>query len=104
LDLSGRSIVVAGAGGGGIGTAVSGMLAAAGALVVGVDNRPEALDDFIAVTSKVDGREHPALVADLRQPAEVERVVAAASMPLTAVPMPPPPAPATTMDLPDRSK
>jgi 3-oxoacyl-[acyl-carrier protein] reductase len=78
LDLTGRSIVVAGAGGGGIGTAVSGMLAAAGALVVGVDNRVEALDDFTAVTSKVDGREHPALVADLREPAEVERVVAAA--------------------------
>jgi 3-oxoacyl-[acyl-carrier protein] reductase len=78
LDLSGRSIVVAGAGGGGIGTAVSGMLAAAGAMVVGVDNRAEALADFTAVTSAIDGREHPAVVADLRQPAEVERVIAAA--------------------------
>jgi 3-oxoacyl-[acyl-carrier protein] reductase len=78
LDLTGRSIVVAGAGGGGIGTAVSGMLASAGALVVGVDNRTEALEDFRAATSAVDGREHPALVADLRNPTEVERVVATA--------------------------
>lgn len=54
------------------------MLAAAGALVIGVDNRVEALTDFTAVTSEVDGREHPALVADLREPADVERVVAAA--------------------------
>jgi 3-oxoacyl-[acyl-carrier protein] reductase len=59
------------------------MLAAAGALVIGVDNRVEALDAFrdvtsAAATSRVDGREHPALVADLREPADVERVVAAA--------------------------
>ncbi len=78
LDLSGRTVVVAGAGGGGIGTAVSGMLAAAGALVVGVDNRPEALDDFTAATTGVDHRPHPAVVADLRQPQDVERAVAAA--------------------------
>jgi 3-oxoacyl-[acyl-carrier protein] reductase len=53
------------------------MLAAAGALVIGVDNRAEALAEFVEATS-VDGREHPALVADLREPAEVERVIAAA--------------------------
>ncbi len=69
LDLSGRTIVVAGAGGGGIGTAVSGLLAAAGALVVGVDNRAEALDDFTAATNGVDGRPHPAVVGDMRDPA-----------------------------------
>jgi NAD(P)-dependent dehydrogenase (short-subunit alcohol dehydrogenase family) len=78
LDLSGRTVVVAGAGGGGIGTSVSGMLAAAGALVVGVDNRPEALDDFSAVTTGVDNRAHSAVVADLRDPQDVERAVAAA--------------------------
>jgi 3-oxoacyl-[acyl-carrier protein] reductase len=76
--MSGRTIVVAGAGGGGIGTAISGMLAAAGALVVGVDNRAEALDDFSAATTGVDSRPHPAVVADLRSPQDVERAVAAA--------------------------
>jgi NAD(P)-dependent dehydrogenase (short-subunit alcohol dehydrogenase family) len=78
LDLSGRTIVVAGAGGGGIGTAVSGLLAAAGALVVGVDIRTEALDDFTAATTGVDGRPHPAVVGDMRDPADVERAIAAA--------------------------
>ena len=77
LDLTGRSVVVAGAGGGGIGTAVSGMLATAGARVIGVDNRAEALDDFSSATS-ASGGDHPALVADLRRPADVERVVAEA--------------------------
>ncbi len=69
---------MAGAGGGGIGTAISGMLAAAGALVVGVDNRREALDAFSAVTSAADGREHPAVVADLRDPPDVAQAIAAA--------------------------
>ena len=78
LDLSGRSIVVAGAGGGGIGTAISRMLAAAGALVVGVDNRAEALDDFEAATSASTAANIPLSLADLRDPTEVERVVAAA--------------------------
>ena len=76
--MSGRTVVVAGAGGGGIGTAVSGMLAAAGALVVGVDNRSEALDEFSAATTGVDNRPHPAVVADLRNAQDVERAVAAA--------------------------
>ena len=73
LNLTGRTVIVAGAGGGGIGTAVSGMLAAAGATVIGVDNRVEALEDFTAATSGSEG--HQAVVADLRQTAEVERLV-----------------------------
>ena len=75
LDLSGRTVIVAGAGGGGIGTAVSGFLAGAGALVIGVDNRAEALADFSAATEAASGRAHPAVVADLREPEEVERLV-----------------------------
>ena len=75
LDLSGRTVIVAGAGGGGIGTAVSGFLAGAGALVIGVDNRPEALLDFTSATGSASGREHSAVVADLREPEQVERVV-----------------------------
>ncbi len=65
---------MAGAGGGGIGTSISGLLAAAGATVVGVDNRAEALADFTAAA----GDAHPSVVADLRDPADVERAVAAA--------------------------
>lgn len=71
-------MVVAGAGGGGIGTAISRLLAGAGALVVGVDNRPEALEEFTAATKDAAGRRHPAVVADLRDPAEIERVVSEA--------------------------
>jgi 3-oxoacyl-[acyl-carrier protein] reductase len=72
LDLTGRTVVVAGAGGGGIGTAVSGLLARAGASVVGVDNRAEALDDF---RSAVGAGGHLALVADLRDRDAVEQAI-----------------------------
>lgn len=78
LDLSGRTVVVAGAGGGGIGTAISGMLAAAGALVVGVDISGEALDEFSAATTGVDSRPHPAVIGNARNPQDVERAIAAA--------------------------
>jgi NAD(P)-dependent dehydrogenase (short-subunit alcohol dehydrogenase family) len=78
LDMSGRTVVVAGAGGGGIGTSISGMLAAAGALVVGVDIAAGALDEFSATTTGVDSRPHPAVVGDMRDPQDVERVIAAA--------------------------
>ena len=78
LDMSGRTVVVAGAGGGGIGTAISGMLAAAGALVVGVDISAEALDEFSTATTGVDSRPHPAVVGDLRNAQDVDRAIAAA--------------------------
>ncbi len=76
--MSGRTVVVAGAGGGGIGTAISGMLAAAGALVVGVDISADALDEFSAATTGVDSRPHPAVVGNVRQAPDVERAIAAA--------------------------
>ncbi len=78
LDLSGRTVVIAGAGGGGIGTAVSGLLARAGATVAGLDNRADALDDFREAVAGT-GREHLALLTDLRDPAAVEAAVAAAA-------------------------
>src|SRR5690625_2321084 len=48
LDLSGRIIVVAGAGGGGLGTAVTRLAAQSGATVVGVSRRQENLDEYLA--------------------------------------------------------
>ena len=44
LSLEGRLLVVAGAGGGGLGTTVTRMAAQAGATVVGVSRDPENLD------------------------------------------------------------
>lgn len=78
LGLEGRTVVVAGAGGGGIGTAVSRLLAEAGAEVVGLDNRPEALavlDEHLAGTP---GR-HRSVVVDVRRPDEVEQAVSDAA-------------------------
>lgn len=47
LDLSGRIVVVSGAGGGGIGTTVTRMAAEAGATVVAVSRRQENLDEHV---------------------------------------------------------
>ncbi|EKF22494.1 short chain dehydrogenase family protein [Mycolicibacterium hassiacum DSM 44199] len=48
LDLSGRIVVVSGAGGGGIGTTVTRMAAEAGATVVGVSRSRDNLDRHVA--------------------------------------------------------
>jgi NAD(P)-dependent dehydrogenase (short-subunit alcohol dehydrogenase family) len=48
LDLTGRIVVVSGAGGGGIGTTVTAMAARAGATVVAVSRRKENLDEHVA--------------------------------------------------------
>jgi len=48
LDLTGRIVVVSGAGGGGIGTTVTAMAARAGATVVAVSRRQENLDEHVA--------------------------------------------------------
>jgi NAD(P)-dependent dehydrogenase (short-subunit alcohol dehydrogenase family) len=74
LGLDGRVIVVAGAGGGGIGTAVSALLADAGASVVGLDVRPEALERFDDALSRAQ-RPHRSVVADVRRADEVEAAV-----------------------------
>lgn len=47
LDLSGRVVVVSGAGGGGIGTTVTAMAARAGATVVAVSRRQQNLDEHV---------------------------------------------------------
>lgn len=47
LQLGGRIVVVAGAGGGGLGTTVSRMAAEAGATVIGVSRRQENLDQHL---------------------------------------------------------
>jgi NAD(P)-dependent dehydrogenase (short-subunit alcohol dehydrogenase family) len=47
LDLSGRIVVVSGAGGGGIGTTVTRMAAEAGATVVAVSRRQDNLDEHV---------------------------------------------------------
>lgn len=47
LQLEGRIVIVAGAGGGGLGTAVSRLAAEAGATVIGVSRRQENLDQHL---------------------------------------------------------
>ncbi|MGI9209772.1 MAG: SDR family NAD(P)-dependent oxidoreductase, partial [Rhodococcus sp. (in: high G+C Gram-positive bacteria)] len=47
LDLSGRTVIVSGAAGGGIGTSVTRMVAPAGATVVAVSRSPENLGKHI---------------------------------------------------------
>ena len=78
LDFSGRTVVVAGAGGGGIGNSVSTFLAGAGARVIGASTTADALEEFSDRNAGGPGREHPALVADLRKPRDVDRAIAAA--------------------------
>ena len=78
MGLDGRVIVVAGAGGGGIGTAVCGMLAKAGASVVGLDVRPEALEVLDEALSGA-GRPHRSVVVDVRRADQVEEAVADAA-------------------------
>ena len=72
--LEGRSIVVVGAGGGGIGTAISRHLGAAGATIVAVDIDAEKLamcTDQLAVA----GIAHEGIVADGRDREQVRAVV-----------------------------
>lgn len=48
LGLAGRVVIVSGAGGGGIGTSVTSMVARAGATVIAVSRSPENLDKHVA--------------------------------------------------------
>ena len=77
LGLEGRTVVVAGAGGGGIGTAVCGLLAAAGVAVAAIDLDHERLAPARDVVADAGGR-GAFLVADVREPDGVERAVAEA--------------------------
>ncbi len=78
FGLEGRHVVVAGAGGGGIGTAVCRLLAEEGASVTGLDNRPEALGVLEDALRGTPGP-HRLVVADVRRVAEVTSAVAEAA-------------------------
>jgi 3-oxoacyl-[acyl-carrier protein] reductase len=72
--LLGRTVVVAGAGGGGIGTAVCRALAVQGATVAGFDNDSEKLALSRLAVDEVGGRFH-ATIVDLRDAAAVQAAV-----------------------------
>ena len=74
LALDGKLVVVAGAGGGGIGTSVCAMVAGAGGSVLALDNRPDALDAVTEAVRGVGGR-HRSVVADVRDLSAVEKAV-----------------------------
>ena len=78
LDLDGRVVVVAGAGGGGIGTAVCRVVAEAGGTVVALDLLPgafEAVEEAVAGTPGA----HRCVVTDVRDPAQLESALDATS-------------------------
>jgi 2-hydroxycyclohexanecarboxyl-CoA dehydrogenase len=76
IDLSGRVAVVTG-GGGGIGGGVSEVLAAAGAHVVVADIDKELATDRVDHIAGAGGRAE-AIVADIRDPAQINEVAVAA--------------------------
>jgi 3-oxoacyl-[acyl-carrier protein] reductase len=74
LGIEGRTFVVAGAGGGGIGTAVCRLLAEAGAVVAAIDvDRPQLVPAERAVAEA--GGRIATFLADVREADQVERAV-----------------------------
>jgi NAD(P)-dependent dehydrogenase (short-subunit alcohol dehydrogenase family) len=78
IDLNRRAYLVAGAGGGGIGTAICAMLADAGATVIAVDNTEQGRE-IAANALAAFGDSHLVLDADLTDVAAVENMLADAS-------------------------
>jgi 3-oxoacyl-[acyl-carrier protein] reductase len=78
LRLDDKMVVVAGAGGGGIGTAICRFLSEAGASVLGLDRNAEALATF---DTALYGSPHAAVVADVRDPAAVDAAIDGARLP-----------------------
>ncbi len=74
LDFTGRVVLVAGAGGGGIGSAIALMLAQAGARLVGVDKSATAFDALRAALEGL-GADHHLMVADLLVPGAAVHVL-----------------------------
>lgn len=74
LTLAGRIVVVAGAGGGGLGTTVTRMVAEAGATVIGVSRRRENLDEHLGPLI-AEGLAVIPVVADLQTDAGVATVM-----------------------------
>jgi 3-oxoacyl-[acyl-carrier protein] reductase len=75
LGLAGSTVVVAGAGGGGIGTAVCRMLVDAGAIVAALDHDPEKLALSEQAMDEAGGS-YEALTVDVRDPEAVGDAVA----------------------------
>src|SRR4051812_12786731 len=75
--LDGRTVIVAGAGGGGIGTAICRALTSAGAVVAGFDNDADKLAMSDVAVADAGGRFHSTIV-DLRDPRAVDGAVRAA--------------------------
>jgi 3-oxoacyl-[acyl-carrier protein] reductase len=78
LGLTGRTVVVAGAGGGGIGTAVCRALAEAGAVVAAIDNDPDRLAVSERAMDEAGGR-YRSYRADVRHADDVATAVADAA-------------------------
>ncbi|HEY8525066.1 MAG TPA: SDR family oxidoreductase [Acidimicrobiales bacterium] len=78
VRLDGRAILVAGAGGGGIGTAVCQAVARAGGIVVAVDRAEEGRRLASKALAAAGGDGHLVLDADLADPASVDAAVARA--------------------------
>ena len=74
LALDGKVVVVAGAGGGGIGTSVCAMVARAGASVLALDIRSDALAAVDQAVRGVGGT-HRSVVTDVRDLSAVEKAV-----------------------------
>jgi NAD(P)-dependent dehydrogenase (short-subunit alcohol dehydrogenase family) len=74
LQLDGRIVVVAGAGGGGLGTTVTRMAAEAGAIVIGVSRRQENLDKHLGPLIE-SGLPVIPVTADLETDAGVAKVM-----------------------------
>jgi NAD(P)-dependent dehydrogenase (short-subunit alcohol dehydrogenase family) len=74
IDLEGRAIIVGGAGGGGIGTAIAVMLAEAGASVIGVDNTELGRATATEAIAPFPGR-HLVVDADLTDPASMDALL-----------------------------
>lgn len=74
LSLAGRTVLVAGAGGGGIGTSVSRLLADAGAAVIAFDIAEGNLEPT-ADALRDAGASWIPVVGDAREPADVERAL-----------------------------
>ncbi len=62
LSLAGRGVVIVGAGGGGIGTAIARLVASEGAFVTAVDRDDAALDQAMATIESAGGRGQRCLV------------------------------------------
>ncbi|WP_419709616.1 SDR family NAD(P)-dependent oxidoreductase [Pseudomonas sp. NFX224] len=73
-EFKGRTVLICGSGGGGIGTATTFALAQAGANIVGVDFKQDLLDESKALVEGL-GRQFHGILADLCDPLAVARIV-----------------------------